>query len=394
MRGCGDLLVNKAHLREFENADFPFAQTVKDGEAMVGRPPERRALCYCDKVGSLFALRAEFCMLEQAWAKLTQGEPEWRGIGFLKIKVFDDRRTYRVYSIHSRFLRNQTGHEDDRWMICWVIPIVGMELVVREIRERKGKPPKELECMVDWYGKTWLAPRTHRLKPDHGYTGFDRLLLNATERLKDGERVVTAQREAIGRLAELKGDIDYEPIEEYLLHLFKRHHGANGQGKHLREEIAMVRQRLFDPLAVIPEVQDEVSERLRDVFRSACNELSSWVEWPLVRGNLSPQQLEFAELEKNKGDRYMKRHAHTTGFWRARLDSYREQKAIRFPNFTQFRKADLAICEDDDLSAMPLSVAPEWTIVVPAEAVPLLKKKAKHKRLRFKVLDVVVNGRR
>ena len=93
--------------------------------------------------------------------------------------------------------------------------------------------------MVDWYGKTWLAPRTHRLKPDHGYTGFDRLLLNATERLKDGERVVTAQREAIGRLAELKGDIDYEPIEEYLLHLFKRHHGANGQGKHLREEIAM-----------------------------------------------------------------------------------------------------------------------------------------------------------
>jgi hypothetical protein len=74
--------------------------------------------------------------------------------------------------------------------------------------------------------------------------------------------------------------------------------------------------------------------------------------------------------------------------WKARLGSYRQKKALEFASEEELGRALQMLWHDDDLYGMPRDHADARTIIVPAEAVTLLREK----RLAFKEIAVVSSG--
>ena len=74
--------------------------------------------------------------------------------------------------------------------------------------------------------------------------------------------------------------------------------------------------------------------------------------------------------------------------WRQRLGHYKQKKALKFPTDAELDKALELFWKDDELYGLPRDYADGQTVVVPAEAVALLRQKG----LQFQEINVVSSG--
>jgi hypothetical protein len=71
-------------------------------------------------------------------------------------------------------------------------------------------------------------------------------------------------------------------------------------------------------------------------------------------------------------------------YWKPRLGFYRDRKALRFPNNEERVKALHLVWHDDELFGLPRNHADGDTLIVPAEAVDVFRRKG----INFVVLEV------
>ena len=79
-----------------------------------------------------------------------------------------------------------------------------------------------------------------------------------------------------------------------------------------------------------------------------------------------------------------------TGRWKAHLGFYKDKKALKFPNYEQRNMAIHLVWHDKELFGLPRNCADGSTMIVPAEAVELFRKKG----IEFEEINVFTGSRR
>jgi hypothetical protein len=391
MAGCHDLYVNEAHGHEFGREEFNVLPR-RSSALRLRFEHDHDERCYCEKVGSLFALSSNFCAFERAFHFLKEGSEDCTVTAFLAVSIKSQVREYKVYRIACRLVSQP--HSRKLAMIALVVPIPQMRVQVQT--SKTATEIQKLSSKLLWNDtELYSTSPTEIYHPT--YAAFDEVLRKGESQLKRGLKIQTVKDGILARLYEVVDKIDYEPIKGFVQWTFRENKNAH----QLIQEFAQTRGRLFDAVLVRDKVEGQIHQALDYEFARTCTRIENEVEWPLVRGRFNFTQLQaISSLQTSRkellpadsgrtkecppaqiGGTGVRIEKHT---WEARLACYSEKKAVRFGSKEERNKALGLLWKDSEMKGMPRDYVDGLTLIVPAEAVPIFSRKG----LAFKEFDV------
>jgi hypothetical protein len=235
--------------------------------------PAKSIRCYCLEIDAVDVLNRMHCLLEMLFELLRRNPSKpAAGILFVKLDVRGDSRIYGLRHVRAELI----SEKNLGLMEARLAPIEGFEVVVQSKKDRIDSDERIVDVAVHRGRSVWLQPQQYRI-PDtpenREYFSFDRDLHNVLQSnnpagVLDNLSQIQTKAEHTRRspwlarsLPWLRAripDVQHYPREDLVSYLQQYSRDEH----RLRQEIAALRQRLFDGPVLMTTVRDILETRL------------------------------------------------------------------------------------------------------------------------------------